>query len=155
MKVFSLIHLFFSSFTLFYSSTDSSLFLIGEPWLFVCPLVPLFLLVLLLLLHAFFSPYTLMFLCCVRITFVLSHFILDCGFYYIFFTYFFVFCLVGFFAVDAKDLPTSVCSSLLQRLCAVSAEFLVVSAKFFWKHLSHKVGFSFFIFSWMLSPPII
>ena len=43
--------------------------------------------------------------CCVGITFVKSHFILDCGFYCIFFTYFFVSCLVGFFTVEAEVSP--------------------------------------------------
>ena len=69
--------------------------------------------------------------CCICITFVKSHFILDCGFYYIFSTYFLVSCLVGFFAVEAKIPTTTVHSSFLKRLCAVSAEFPVASAKFF------------------------
>ena len=100
----------FSSFTLFYSSMGSSLLLIGELWSFVCgfvsPLVSLWFssvfALLLLLPHMTFSPISWSFLCCVRITFVRFHFILDCGFYCIFSTYFLLSCLVEFFAVEKQ-----------------------------------------------------
>ena len=90
---------------------------------------PLFLLVLLLLLHTFFFPYIQVFpLLSTHHIFLVSF---DSGlwFYCRKFTYFFVSCLVRFFTVKTKGLPTIVCSSFLYRLCTVSAEFVVASAK--------------------------
>ena len=103
--------------------------------------------------YVHFSPHILQgFLCCVHITFLQYHFILDCIFYYIFSPYFFS-CLVGFFCSRGKGPPHNCALFLSVERKSVQAlqSSLLLRQNFFgcqkWRHLSHNVGFSFFIHS--------
>ena len=137
----------------------SSLLLIWELWLFVCgfvsPLVPLSLMLLLLLPCTSFSSYTLVFPLLCKQSLILLWIV---ALWYIFQI---SFCLQScvFFCNRSKGPSTQLCTLPSCRGSALSLQSSLLLLQNFlgcqnWRDLSQNVGFSFFIRSSILSPPI-